>query len=283
MIQILVPVDFTKVSFSAYHYAIKMAEEMNAEITVMHVINGSFTTADTMFLDSMDASFEAAEKRLQYFVYEYSDKMGYTQSKVTTKTDVRFGVPGFTIADFATDKKFDYIVAGMRDNHSIIERVLGTTSTIITKLSTCPVILIHENTRWVKPSKVIFTIDDSTDFDESIDSYIRFNSVFKAPTDFIHIKRDDKEIDSTKDAIIKEVFKKKEPDFSFEVKTIYGGDIVQSIIDFSIFEKADMLVMVHRKRSFLDSFFNRSLSIRTAEGLHLPIMVLEENPPLVKS
>ena len=90
-----------------------------------------------------------------------------------------------------------------------------------------------------------------------------------------------KNIDSTRDAVIKEVFKKKEPDFAFEIKNIYGGDIVQSIIDYSIFEKADMLVLVHRKRNFLDSFFNRSLSLRTAEGIHLPVMILEENPPII--
>ena len=73
------------------------------------------------------------------------------------------------------------------------------------------------------------------------------------------------------------MFIEKVPEFAFEIKTIYGGDIVQSIVDYSIFEKADLLVMVHRKRSILDGFFNKSLTLKTAEGFHLPIMVLEEN------
>ncbi|MBK7804866.1 MAG: universal stress protein [Saprospiraceae bacterium] len=280
MIRILVPIDFTKVSFSAFNYAIHLAESMKAEITVFHVINGSFSTADSMFLDTMDAAYDAANKRLQVFVQEYSTKMEYTKFEVKVKTEVRFGVAGFTIADYANDQGFDYVVAGTRDSHSLIERVLGTTSTIVTKMVKSPVILIHENTRWIKPTKVIYTIDDSTDFDESIDKYISFNQFFKAATDFIHIKVNDINIDSTRDAVIKEVFKKKEPDFAFDIKNIYGGDIVQSIIDYSIFEKADMLVLVHRKRNFLNSFFNRSLSLQTAEGIHLPVMILEENPPV---
>lgn len=282
MIRILVPIDFTKVSYSAYNYAIHFAEELKAEITVMHIINGTFSTADTMFLDTMDASYAAARQRLEYFVNDYASKMGQKQNEVPVKCEVRFGVPGFTISDYANDQQFDYLVAGMRDNHSIIEKVLGTTSTIITKLSSCPVILIHENTRWIYPKKVIYTVDDSTDFDESIGRYIRFNKVFKAKTDFIHIKKEDDNIDHTMEALIKEVFSDSEPEFSFEIKSIFGGDIVQSIVDYSIFEKADMLVMVHRKRSFLDSLFNRSLSIRTAEGFHLPVMVLEENVPKTK-
>ena len=281
MIRILVPVDFTKVSFSAFNYAVHFAESIQAEITVLHVINGSFSTADSMFLDTMDAAYDASNKRLQSFVLDYSTKMQFPDNHVLVKTEVRFGVAGFTISDYANDQCFDYVVAGTRDSHSLIERVLGTTSTIVTKMVKCPVILIHENTRWIKPTKVIYTIDDSTDFDESIDKYISFNQSFKAATDFIHIKVSDKNIDSTRDAVIKAVFKKKEPDFAFEIKNIYGGDIVQSIIDYSIFEKADMLVLVHRKRNFLDSFFNRSLSLRTAEGIHLPVMILEENPPTI--
>lgn len=281
MIRILVPVDFTKVSFSAYNYAVHFAESIKAEITVLHVINGSFSTADSMFLDTMDAAYEASNNRLRTFVQDYLAKMGLPDEDVMVKSEVRFGVAGFTIADYANDQGFDYVIAGTRDSHSLIERVLGTTSTIVTKMVKCPVILIHENTRWITPKKVIYTIDDSTDFDESIDKYIRFNQFFKAATDFIHIKVDDKNIDSTRDAVIKEVFKKKEPDFAFEIKNIYGGDIVQSIIDYSIFEKADMLVLVHRKRNFLNSFFNRSLSLQTAEGIHLPVMILEENPPVV--
>jgi nucleotide-binding universal stress UspA family protein len=279
MLRILVPVDFTKVSFSAFNYAISLAKCLKGEVTVLHVLNGSFSTAESMFLDSMDAAYDAAKKRLLFFTEEYLKKTGTNLSDADIKKEVRFGVPGFTIADFANDQGFDYVVAGMRDNHSLIEKFLGTTSTIITKLTSCPVVLIHENTKWAEPKKVIFTIDDSTDFDESIAKYIEFNENFKAATDFLHIKKDDKTLDSTRDVVIREVFKTKEPDFAFEIKNIFGGDIIQSIVDYSIFEKADMLVMVHRKRSFLDSVFNRSMSLRTAEGIHLPIMILEENPP----
>ena len=276
MNRILVAVDFNKASISALHYALNLALEMKAEITVINVINSSFSTVDSMFLDSMDAIYEAAEERLTNFVIENSKEIT-SISALTVKKEVRFGVPGFTIVDFANDQQFDYVISGMRDNHDLIEKVLGTTSAIVARLVSCPVILIHENTPWLRPEKIIFTLDDSADFDESIIRFIKFNKNFNASTDFVHVRVDGVNIQNTKNAIIKEIFDKEEPSFNFEIKTIYGGDIVQSIVDYSIFEKADMLVMVHRKRSFIDSFFNRSLSLKTAEGVHLPVMVLEEN------
>jgi nucleotide-binding universal stress UspA family protein len=275
--KILVPFDFTKVSKSALDYALNLANHINANIHLMYVLNGSFSTSDSMFLDTIEDVYDHAKTRLEEYLETESKKMS-NFDKVSLHPVVRFGVPGFTLADYANDNKFDFVVSGMRDQHNVIERFLGTTSTILTKLASCPVILIHENTPWMYPKKTIFTIDDTADFDESIQKYLQFNTYFNASTDFIHV-RNDKNDDAlfSKDAVIKELFLKKHPEFTFDIKTIYGGDIVQSIVDYSIFEKADMLVMVHRKRSLLDVFFNRSLSIKTAEGLHLPVMVLEEN------
>lgn len=275
--RILVPFDFTKVSKAAFQYALNLANHLQADIHLMYVLNGAFSTADSMFLDTIEDVYDHAKTRLESFIDDDADDKALIDT-VCVHTVIRFGVPGFTLADYANDNNFDYVVSGMRDQHNVIERFLGTTSTILTKLASCPVILIHENTPWIFPKKTIFTIDDTADFDESIQKYLEFNSNFSAATDFIHVRKDQND-DAlfSKDAVIKELFVKKYPDFAFEIKTIYGGDIVQSIVDYSIFEKADMLVMVHRKRSLLDTFFNRSLSLKTAEGIHLPVMVLEEN------
>jgi nucleotide-binding universal stress UspA family protein len=275
--KILVPFDFSKVSMNAFQYALNLAHHIDGKIYLMYVLNGAFSTADSMFLDTMEDVYHHAKTKLEAFVND-EIKQDKIINQVAVHTLVRFGVPGFTLADYANDNQFDYVVSGMRDQHNVIERFLGTTSTILTKLASCPVILIHENTPWIFPKKTIFTIDDTADFDESIQKYMEFNTFFNATTDFIHVRNNEND-DAlfTKDAIIKELFSKKHPEFAFDIKTIYGGDIVQSIVDYSIFEKADMLVMVHRKRSLLDTFFNRSLSLRTAEGIHLPVMVLEEN------
>jgi nucleotide-binding universal stress UspA family protein len=275
--KILVPFDFTKVSHSAFKYSLHLANHMNAEIHLMYVLNGAFSTSDSMFLDTIEDVYDHAKSQMEAYIDSESENNPLADT-IFVHSVVRFGVPGFTLADYANDNHFDYVVSGMRDQHNVIERFLGTTSTILTKLASCPVILIHENTPWILPKKTIFTIDDTADFDESIQKYLEFNANFSAATDFIHVRKDQKD-DAlfSKDAVIKELFQKKYPDFTFDIKTIYGGDIVQSIVDYSIFEKADMLVMVHRKRSLLDTFFNRSLSLKTAEGIHLPVMVLEEN------
>jgi nucleotide-binding universal stress UspA family protein len=273
MKRILVPVDFSKVAEAACQYSVHLANAIGADIELIHVIDASLPATDAYFLESLDVAYNAAVQKLSQFSIELKVQI---PNHISLKETVRFGSPGFVVADFANDNNIDYIVAGMRDKHSLIERILGTTSTIITKVANCPVILIHENTHWVEPKKVIFTLDDSIDFDESVEKFLTFNAIFNAKTDFIHIKMENEDYKMTQNVVLSEIFSKHEPTFGFEIKTIYGGDIVQTIVDYSIFEKADLLVMVHRKRSFLDTFFNKSLTIKTAEGFHLPIMVLEE-------
>ena len=47
-------------------------------------------------------------------------------------------------------------------------------------------------------------------------------------------------------------------------------------MDYCLFEKADLLVMVNRKKGFLDNLFDRSVSTKVAQEFHLPVMVLNE-------
>lgn len=274
--KILVPVDFTKTSFSAYHYANQLAHHCKGEITLLHIIHGSLATSETQFLDTLDIAMKAAIGRLKYFAQKYPVELGYKLHKVKTNREVRFGVPGYTVTDYAQDNHYDYIVAGTRDNHSILDKALGTTSHTLAKTSKVPVLFIHENTHFVKPGKIVFAFDNIEDFDESIPAFMRFNHLFGAAVLFVNVKTDPNSKNKAVNTLINEILKLQNPGFSFEVKSINGGDTIQSVIDFTIFEKADMLVLVHRKRSLFQKMLSRSVSIKAIDKIHLPILWLTE-------
>jgi nucleotide-binding universal stress UspA family protein len=275
--KILVPVDFTKTAFSAYMYANQFAHACKGEITLIHVLQGNFSTADTHFVDTLESLVHSAKQRLEYFANEYPKELGYSLLPVKTGYEIRYGVPGFTVTDFASDMDYQYIVAGTKDNHNIIEKILGTTSKIMAKTTRVPIIFIHENTRYVVPQKIVFAIDDKADFDECIDVFMNFNQNFLAKTVFIHIGADTPALEQTKSVLIKEIFESKYPTFSFDVKSVRGSDVTQSIIDFSIFEKVDVLAVVHRKKGFFSDLFESSVSLKAVEGIHLPILWLVEH------
>jgi nucleotide-binding universal stress UspA family protein len=277
--KILIPVDFTKTSFSAYVYGNQLAAEIKGEITLLHIVQGSFSSVDAFFIDNLEATTKVSMTRLKYFAKEYPKELGYELLPVKTKYELRYGVPGFTVTDYAADKKFDYIIAGTRDNHNIIEKVLGSTSKIMAKTTRVPIIFVHENTKYRKPERIVFAIDNQADFDECIDRFMHYNQYFKAKTTFIHIARDKPDLEQTKSAILKEIFDEKYPGFSFDIKSIQGSDVSQSIIDYCIFDKSDLLTVVHRKKGFFSDLFEKSVSFKTVEGIHLPILWLVETKP----
>ncbi|MBT8219762.1 MAG: universal stress protein [Bacteroidia bacterium] len=275
---ILVPVDFQKTSFAAYEYANNLAHELKAKITLMHVIDARLVYYESIGFEHLNSIKQTTYDRLQRFVNDVPREKDVRLKDVPLAYDVHFGVPGFTIASYIEDKDFDLIVIGVRDNLTLFNRMLGMTSTLVMNTVDIPMILIHENTRYVKPEKVVFAFDDEGELEDAVDTFKYLNNQLKATTQFVHVQQSDKEsVTEQVDDIVEELMELKEPEFAFEIKTIRGKDVVKEIVDYCVFSKTDMLAMVHKKDNLLDRILNRSYSIQVANSLHLPILVLPED------
>lgn len=274
---ILVPVDFQKTSFAAYQYANNLAHELKAKITLMHVIDARLVYYESIGFEHLNSIKQTTYDRLTRFAEEMPKERGVKLHQVPLAFDVQFGVPGFTIASYVEDKEFDMVIIGVRDKLTLFNRMLGMTSTVVMNSVDIPMILIHENTKFVMPEKIIFAFDDEGDLEDSVDTFKYFNNQIKASTQFVHIQQSDKEnVTEQVDDIVEELMELKEPEFAFEIKTIKGKDVVKELVDHSIFSKVDMLTMIHKKDNILDRILNRSYSIQVANALHLPILVIPE-------
>lgn len=276
--KILVPVDFYKTSFAAYSYACHLATQLDdSEIILLHVINGSFNTNEVIAFDPMQGRQEAAQTRLDYFSTEYASTLGIQLPVVPTTKVVRFGIPGFIISDYADHHKADMVVMGTRDKHSLFDRLLGSASAITIRTAQCPVLLIHENCKYNAPTKIVFAFDAKSDIEDAIEDYKKLNSQLMAKTDFVHVQTaSGVPIEEQKHEILDELFDDNDPNFSFEVKTIEGTNVSTRLMDYCLFEKADMLAMVHRKEGLFKRLFRTNHSVKTAQEFHLPVLVFQE-------
>lgn len=275
--KILVPVDFNKSSFSAFRYACSFAEQFKAEITLLHVISGSFTTNHVLAFDPLLSLEDAAIKRLKYFSEEYADDIGVNLVKVKISKEIEYGIPGLAISEFAKNHHFDLIIMGTKDKHGIFDRVIGSTSTITLRQGICPVLLIHENTIYSKVSNAAFAIDHKVDLEDSIEAYRKLNQTWKAKTDFIHVEANEtKDITSQMKDIIEELYEDKDPDFSFEIKKVKGNNIPSTIKDYCIMNKMDLLVMVHYHEGIYANVFGANTSVKVAKELVLPVLIYPE-------
>ncbi len=271
MVRVLVPIDFSPLSSRLADYSVHFAGMMEATVVFIHVIDSTLPSADGMWLDSMEASFSAASQRLSNFVRAEIGESGPPVEEVVT-----FGVPGFTIADYATDRQFDYILCGMRNRHGVLERWLGTTSYTIVKEAMCPVIVIHEQTLWQTPEKMLVACESAVDIQQALPALIAFNQPFHAHTDFVHIadpSQEKEEVVSVAD--IREFLSNYPVLFQNQLHTYTSRDVPVAVVDTAVATKADVLVVIHRKRSSWSWLTHQSTSLKIAESWHLPVLVLQ--------
>ena len=180
------------------------------------------------------------------------------------------------VFEYADEHNFDLVIMGTRDQHGIFDKLLGSASSVAIRQAKCPVVLIHENTKYVTPEKIAFAIDDEGKLEESIEEYRKFNDVLKAKTDFIHIDQNEDDLNEQKEDIIDELIESKMAEFSFEIKSLKAKDIITTLKDYCVNERIDLVAMVHKKEGWFSGIFNTNHSVKMAQEFHLPTIIFQE-------
>ena len=276
--KILVPVDLYESSYASLHYAVNFAALFEAEITILYVINSVFNTNEVISYDPYLEMETTAKERLIDFKSRFESEYEGKIPKVSTTTDVVFGIPGMAITEYANSNHCDLIIMGVRDKHGFLDRLMGSASTETVKEANCPVLLVHEVNEFKKPEKILFAFDKKTDLDDALEDYMKINDVIKAKTDFVHIDLKGKDnIEEQKAEIVSELFEKEDAKFAFEIKSLSGNDVVSSLHDYCYFENVDLVSMIHRKEGFFHNFLSPDKSVKLAQKFNVPVIVFQED------
>ena len=127
--RILVPVDGTPGSEKAVPYAIGLAEALDSELVVCHVVTGPEGTS------SAGVKFDAAR---------YLSKVAQRvrTAGLAVRTQLRTGVPAFEINNAAMDYNIDAIVMATRSRRRLEKLMLGSVADAVVRDSRLPVLLV---------------------------------------------------------------------------------------------------------------------------------------------
>ncbi len=139
--RILCPVDFSDSSITALTYAISMAEEADAHLTALHVVElpAGLYEASAMF-DTAEfrAAAEAASLRQLGALVPESARL-YCQ----IETIVSEGRTSTEILRLAADRKSDLIVMGVSGRGAVDRMVFGSNTHRVIQSASCPVLTIR--------------------------------------------------------------------------------------------------------------------------------------------
>ena len=141
---ILVPTDFSKFSDRAVRQAADIAEQNNAKIFLLHVVDKLQQCAidycipmETMMKVQDDSEKEAARK-----MQEEVDKIVKTK-KLDVVFDVKSGVPYEEILKEQQERKADLIVIASRGRTGLLKTLIGSVAERVMREAKCPVLLVR--------------------------------------------------------------------------------------------------------------------------------------------
>ncbi len=148
MKKILVPVDYSKTSTTAFDVAFDIAKKSGAEIIAMNVVEEVTTesyrvTGEWHKADWEDRifTFELLKKSKAQLEKLVKDPK-YAEVKVTGEQ--RVGNPYHGITTIVTEKKVDLIVMGTRGHTKLEEMVIGTNTEKVVRHARCPVLTVQK-------------------------------------------------------------------------------------------------------------------------------------------
>lgn len=129
--KILFCTDFSAHSDRALQYALSLAQEYNAELTLLHVLENIKDTTD------MESEISRVRRDLESPIPDSA------RNWCKVKSMVRSGTPYQEIIREATESRSDLIAMGVRGRNAVDLALFGSTTHRTIQLGPCPVLAVH--------------------------------------------------------------------------------------------------------------------------------------------
>ena len=142
--RILCPIDFSDSSLAALEHAIGIAEETDAQLTLLHVVEIPPVMSDEPAAIEVDLSRvrEVAEERARRRLHELVPEQ--VRTFCTIDTAVVEGRAHREILRQAAEKQADLIVMGVHGRGALDLLVFGSTTHHVIRASACPILVVRQ-------------------------------------------------------------------------------------------------------------------------------------------
>ncbi len=268
MKKILVPTDFSKNALNAVKYAIEMAQLLEGEITLLHTYKVYSTTG--MFI-SVESFLKKDAARQMLEVYEFVEQY---LGKERVDSKIVKGDVVAVITNMANKQDVDLVIMGTQGASGLAEVFTGTNTNGVVKKSRKPVLAIPENYQFRPLQNIVLAVDQQgISFSKILKPLVTIAQQSDALVRIFH--KDTGEEDPGIDPSVEMFLESVEHSFHYELDT---DNLNESINQFVVDYKADMLCMIRRQRSFMESVFHVSATTKEVFECSVPLLILQEEP-----
>ncbi|MBZ5690136.1 MAG: universal stress protein [Acidobacteriia bacterium] len=129
--KMLLCTDFSDHGHRASEYAVSMAKECGAELTLLHVLE------DVSRLTELESATEKVARQLEESIAPK------TREGCIVKVMVRIGKAYQQIIQLAVEAQMDLVIMGVRGRGALDTAIFGSTTYRVIQLGSCPVLTVH--------------------------------------------------------------------------------------------------------------------------------------------
>lgn len=277
MKKILFPTDFSDVSNNAFIYALKLADNIKAEIITLHVYdlpvidNEGFPNYLLELYDVVEVGqFENYKGQIPV-LREIAERHHLENIKLSHQ--LVMGDLVSTIKEICKKENIDYVVMGTKGASGFKETFLGSTAGNVIANTDAYVLAIPEHCKYHSIKNIAFTSRFKDKDRKALHRVIKIAKGFNAQVHCLYVKTPHSDVKQVTMRDWEFVFS--EDDVQFHV--IESDHVKDTILSFTDTEKIDLLAMLHYKKNFLEELFHHSLTKKIAHHIRIPILALHDN------
>jgi nucleotide-binding universal stress UspA family protein len=264
--KIIVGVDYTKSSVNALNYAKLLAYHSNSELILFHLYDTPVLyTNSGLYLMSYKAIEKSNKEKLNLFAKKHLDE----QTNYTTITTS--GALKDEIENLIKSNSIHSVVLGLESKSKINRFIFGSTTTDVAGKIDCPVIIVPESYKKHAVGRVVIAFDNSElPNAKCLQKIKNFINTTQSKVDVYHIKTPNEIIESKNETF------KIDNKLSYKIHTKKSKSLIDGISRVVSKEKAQAVIEIARKHSFVYRFFNESHTKEIAFSSKVPVIVVHE-------
>ncbi|MEL6867091.1 MAG: universal stress protein [Bacteroidota bacterium] len=265
---ILVPTDFSDNATNALDYAIDIVNHLGGQILLYHTYDVRSTTGS--FISMETVLRKDAERELEDCLHRVSKRL--MPKKAGIRGQITRGDTVNLIADMADRHGFDLIVMGTQGASGLKEVFIGSVTAGVMKKSKTPILAIPSSFKYRPISNIVIAVDSSPiSSPEILQPFIQLAKSYEAKIGVLHLRNSevDEGIDPQLDQYLGSM-----PYSVFHY--LQQGSLSDSISDFVIQKKADLLCMFRHERGFWQDLFHTSTTLKKIFNSPVPLLILRD-------
>lgn len=276
---ILIPTDFSKNSWNALNYALSLFKEDTCTFYLLNAFQLYYFTTDSLIVPepgepNYEKAKESSEIGLEKIIDGITSRGGTEDHRFETISTYN---TVFEAVETIIDKNdIDLVIMGTKGENDPTSKLYGSNAVdVMEKVYNCPVIVIPENASYQeeKRKEVVFATNFKTAYRRrELENLVDIAKKMKAAIRVLHIQEADtlsKEQEQNKKDLQEYL-----GDVVYTFHTLTDIKVAPGIHSFIESRDSDLLALINKKHSFINSIFTKSLVKEIGFKPQVPVLVM---------